>query len=88
MPTWRVEFSSAGSRQFLKLPREAQKRIMPHIEALAVEPHPQGAAPLAGTEGLWRIRIGAYRVVYTDEDDRLVVLVVKIGHRRDVYRGL
>lgn len=86
MAGWRVEFSSAAARQFRKLPGPLQLRILPHIESLAYEPRPNGAKKLVADEELWRIRVGLYRVVYAIRDSVLVVLVVKVGHRRDVYR--
>jgi len=86
--SFRIEFASAAVRQFSKLPRDAQRRIARHVDALAEQPRPDGAKRLVATEELWRIRVGSYRVVYAIEDARLLVLVVKIGHRRDVYRGL
>ena len=87
MGGYAIEFSSAAHRQFAKLEAEARRRIAPAIDALALDPRPPGAVALAGEESIYRIRVGAYRVVYAVEDARLVVLVVKIGHRRDVYRG-
>lgn len=84
----RIEFAPAAARQFAKLPREAQQRIAPHVDALAEEPRPESAKRLIAAEELWRIRVVPYRVVYAIEDERLFVLVVKVGHRRDVYRGL
>ena len=62
------------------------RRVDARILALAEDPRPPGAKRLAGSEGLHRIRVGDYRVVYAIEDDVLLVLVVRIGHRRDVYR--
>jgi mRNA interferase RelE/StbE len=55
-------------------------------KGLAENPYPPGCKKLAGDEGFWRIRVGDYRVVYTVIQSKLVVLVVKIGHRREVYR--
>lgn len=84
----RIEFAPSAYRQFAKLSREAKRRITPHIEALADDPRPPGAVALSGSTELLRIRVGVYRLVYTIEDDRLLVLVVKVGHRRDIYRDL
>ena len=63
-------------------------RILRKITALADDPRPPGVTRLTGPEGLWRIRIGDYRVVYAIEDDRLVVLVVPVAARGAVYRDL
>jgi mRNA interferase RelE/StbE len=69
-----------------KLDPQIRGRLAPHISALADEPRPVGSKRLAGSDDLYRIRVGAYRVVYRVEDDVLLVLVLKLGHRRDVYR--
>ena len=64
-------------------------RIDKKILALAREPRPNQAKPLQGkTENLFRLRVGDYRIVYRVEDLRLVILVIRIGHRREVYRNL
>ncbi len=68
--------------------RVAKQAIRRAIEALAEEPYPRGAKKLRGHPGLWRIRVGGWRVVYTVEDDRLVVLVLMIAARGDVYERL
>jgi mRNA interferase RelE/StbE len=86
--TYRIEFGSAAQRSFAKLDPHIRERIAPHIDALATDPRPAKAKRLVASEELYRIRVGAYRIVYTVEDDVLVVLVIKIGHRRDVYREL
>ena len=56
------------------------------MDGLAKEPRPKGVKKLSGADDLYRIRVGDYRVVYQIRDDRLIVLVVRIGHRKDVYR--
>jgi mRNA interferase RelE/StbE len=63
-----------------------QERIVGRIEELAAEPRPRGAVKLQGEDDLYRIRVGDYRVVYTIRDEELIVLVLRVGHRRDVYR--
>lgn len=68
------------------LPKIEQRRIVKRIEILAVEPRPFGAKKLSGEENLYRIRSGDYRIIYQIQDKILLVLVVKIGHRREVYR--
>ncbi len=68
-----------------RLDGSVRKRIVLRIEALEAEPRPSGCKKLTGSE-LWRIRVGDHRVVYSIEDDKLVVLVVSVGHRREVYR--
>lgn len=82
-----VEFTRPALKEFLALPRDAQEQIGPRINALAQNPRPRGVEKLKGVEGQYRIRVGRYRVVYTIQDDRLIVLVLRVADRRDVYRG-
>jgi mRNA interferase RelE/StbE len=84
----RVEFAPAAARDFAALPRSVQVRLRPRIDALADDPRPPGVEHLAGGDDLYRIRVGDYRVVYSIEGDVLLVLVVRVGHRRDIYRRL
>jgi mRNA interferase RelE/StbE len=70
------------------LPRPMRKRVADRLEGLRQQPRPAGAVKLAGKENLWRIRVGGYRVVYEIKDDRLLVLVLRIAQRRNVYHGL
>ncbi len=83
---YRVEFAPGARRQFGKLPRPVQVRLGARIDALATNPLPPGSEKLAGEEALWRIRAGDYRIIYSIEREVLLVLVVKVGHRRDVYK--
>ena len=73
-------------RDLKKLPEPVRQRLQPHIELLATDPRPPGVVKLEGTEKGYRIRIGDYRVLYEIHDAVLRVAVVKVGHRRDVYR--
>ena len=88
MAPYRVEFSQRAYRQFAKVPREMQRRLAPHIDALAADPRPAHARRLVTDEELYRLRVGTYRIVYAVEDEEVLVLVVRVGHRRDVYRDL
>jgi mRNA interferase RelE/StbE len=63
-----------------------RKRIVDAIEALSSNPRPVGSEKLVGSDNIHRIRVGDYRVVYEILDAELVVIVIKVGHRRDVYR--
>jgi mRNA interferase RelE/StbE len=69
-----------------KLPREIQVRILRKVDQLAGNPFPPGTEKLSAATDLWRIRIGDYRVIYTVQRKELLVLVLKVGHRREVYR--
>lgn len=84
--SWRVEFSRSADQQFRGLPRKEQQRIAVRIDGLVENPRPAGAIKLAGEEGVYRLRSGDYRILYTLQDNLLLILVLKIGHRREVYR--
>jgi len=83
---YQIEFSRQADPQFRNLPSQIQQRLKSRIDSLATAPRPHGSEKLSGVEQLYRIRAGDYRIVYAVEDDRLLVLVVKVGHRREVYR--
>jgi len=69
-----------------RLPPDMRRRIVRRLEALEDNPRPDGVEKLAGVDDLYRVRVGTYRIVYAIRDRELVVIVVRIGHRRDVYR--
>lgn len=87
MAQYHVFFKPSVDRQLRKLPTDVQRRIVRDVAALAFDPRPPGVVKLAGAENLWRIRIGDYRVIYEIHDGQLIVLVLRVAHRRDVYRG-
>lgn len=82
----RVEVAPAAVRQLRKFDPAARRRIQAAIELLAEQPRPSGAKKLVGGDGEWRVRTGDYRIVYEIHDDVLLVLVVAVGHRREIYR--
>jgi mRNA interferase RelE/StbE len=86
MHQYRVLFKTSADRSLKKLPDNIQRRIVAEVEMLARNPRPEGVIKLTGVENLWRIRIGDYRVVYEIHDDRLIILVMRVAHRKDVYR--
>ncbi len=83
---YRVELMPRAIRQLQKLPDNVQLRIMRALRRLEDDPRPPGVKRLTGAENLWRIRVGQYRIVYEIHDDQLLVLVVRVGHRKDIYR--
>jgi mRNA interferase RelE/StbE len=83
-----IEFKPSAVRQFSKLPESVQTRLARKVDSLAKNPRPRGVKKLSGGEDLYRIRFGEYRVIYQIRDDVLLVLVVKIGARREVYRSV
>jgi mRNA interferase RelE/StbE len=80
MVVWRARRRKGGARAY-----SVRKRIVTRVEALEADPRPSGCKKLTNAE-LWRIRIGDHRVVYSIEDTKLVVLVVRVGHLREIYR--
>lgn len=86
MGSYRIEFTRSAEKDFRKIDRSKVAAIYREIERLETDPRPHGVKKLAGADRTYRIRIGDYRVVYEVEDEVLVVLVIRIAHRKDVYR--
>ncbi|WP_419930480.1 type II toxin-antitoxin system RelE family toxin [Candidatus Poriferisodalis sp.] len=87
MSQYTVEISRRAVKTIAGLERADQLRIRAAIDLLADEPRPPGCVKLAGEASAYRVRVGDYRIVYDVIDDRLVIQVVRIGHRRDIYRN-
>ena len=85
---YQIKILPAALRQLEEAPRSDQKRIRGRIDGLADDPWPAGVKRLRGRREFLRIRSGNYRIVYTVDRNRLTILIIKIGHRRDVYRHL
>ena len=83
-----VEFLKTAEEELTALPKEAQRQIVKRIEGLATDPRPAGIKQLKGPEKFLRVRAGDYRVIYLVEGKNLVVLIVRVGDRKDVYEGL
>jgi mRNA interferase RelE/StbE len=83
-----ILYRASVKREMRRLDAAMVKRIDAAILALADNPRPSGCVRLSGQSHLWRIRVGDYRVLYEIQDQQLVVLVVSVAHRREVYRGL
>jgi len=75
-----------AERQLKAFTPPVQKRLIRRLKTLRDNPRPQGVKKLAGEENLFRVREGDYRIIYTIEDKELIVLVVKIGDRKEIYR--
>ncbi|TQC47014.1 type II toxin-antitoxin system RelE/ParE family toxin [Rhodococcus sp. WS4] len=83
---YEVALTPAAARQLRKFDPQARRRVQAAIELLASEPRPPAATRLVGGGGEWRVRTGDYRIVYEIADERLLVLVLSVGHRREVYQ--
>lgn len=85
--TYEVTFTTAAAKQISRLPQSTRQRILDVIESLGTDPRPPGSTKLVGERTAWRVRIGDYRVIYDLVESELTIIVVRAGHRRDVYRS-
>lgn len=88
-PVWQVEFDRAAARDLRKLCADGERRVLRYLReriAGTKDPRRFGRALTGDREGLWRYRVGDYRIVAAIEEHRFVVVVVRLGHRREVYR--
>jgi mRNA interferase RelE/StbE len=85
MPSYRIEFKRAARKALATIQATHAERIRDSIDALAADPFPVGYRKLIGAEAKYRIRVGDYRVIYGVENQGLVILVIRIGHRKDIY---
>ena len=85
--SYEVKFSKGAKKQFRKLPLDVQQRIQTKINDLAIEPRPNGVKKLQGDDNSYRLRVGDYRVIYEVVDNVLIVTVIKVGHRSDIYKN-
>ncbi len=88
MSGYTVEWDKPALKQLAAIPSRDRSRILRRVTDLAGNPRPSGVTKLAGSDALWRIKVGDYRVVYAIVDVQLVVIVMRVAHRREVYRDL
>jgi len=81
-----IQFKPLALRQLEKLPRDVQKRLSARIESLSTDPFPHGSKKMEALPDTWRARVGDYRFVYQVHRKVLLILVLTVGHRKDVYR--
>ena len=85
MASYKLEITASAERALARLPKADKVRVALAIAGLAAVPRPGGCRKLKGQEDIYRIRVGMYRVVYAIDDRRIVIVVLKLGHRRDIY---
>jgi mRNA interferase RelE/StbE len=85
---YKIEYTTAARKQLKKLPREISVRIIHGIEQLHENPRPESVKKLTGFKDYYRLRIGDYRVVYSIQDNILMVLIIRIAPRKNVYQKL
>ena len=86
MARYEIEISRTAEKQLRRLPRDDQERVARAMLALADDPFPRGARKLSGYDDVFRVRTGRYRILYSVSELALIVVVLKVGHRRDIYR--
>ena len=86
MGRYAVQLKPSADRALARLPADVQRRIVLALEDLGDDPRPPDVKKLAGDDNLWRIRLGAYRVVYEIHDHPRLVMVLRVAHRKDAYR--
>ena len=84
--SYRIELTKAAERDLLAVPKPVLKRLDACLLGLTDDPLPPGVKKLKNSDGLYRVRVSDYRIIYRIEQEILTVLIVKIGHRREVYR--
>ena len=85
MASFQVEWKNSALKELRKLPRQIIERVVAAVDDLSVNPYPHGVRKLVGSEHTYRIRVGDYRVIYHIFDVRLVIEIVRVRHRKDVY---
>lgn len=83
--TYFIDIKRSAQKSLENIPENIQKKVISAIRGLASNPRPSGSKKLSGREG-WRIRVGDYRVIYEIHDQRLIIVVVNVGHRSIIYR--
>jgi mRNA interferase RelE/StbE len=83
--SYEISILRRASKELAKLPQNDCKKISNAINDLAINPRPLGCKKLKGRPA-WRIRVGDYRIIYEISDQKLIIVVIDVGHRRDIYR--
>ncbi len=86
--SWNIEIERKAQKALKKIPDPYKSSIIEAINQLMEEARPQGCTKLKGATDLWRVRVNDYRIIYQIKDDQLLILVIRIGHRKDIYEGL
>ena len=85
--SFEILFTEKAEKQFKKLQRDIQKRVQIKLLLIAENPRLIGSKKLSGSEDIFRVRIGDYRLIYEIHDDKLILLFLAMGHRKDIYRN-
>ncbi len=86
MNRYLLSWKKSAQKELRKLPKATVIKLVALAESLVNDPHPEGCRKLSGTEHTYRVRSGDYRIVYQVDNGQLIIEVVKVGHRKEVYR--
>ena len=86
MASYQIEWKRSARKELRKLPAQVIHHVVKKVESLASDPRPSGVRKLVGSEQLYRVRVGSYRIIYEIRDDVLIIVIVRVAHRKDVYR--
>jgi len=86
--SYKIVFEKPAEKDFRRLPKDIQQALAHRMSALADNPRPPDSRKLEGADNCYRIRQGDYRLIYTILEDRVVIIVLRVGHRGSVYRGI
>lgn len=86
--SYRIEVKKSAAKALKKIPKADRKRIVDKIDNLAISPPNPDTTKMKGSNPFHKVRVGDYRIIYEIQDDVLLILIVKIGHRKDIYRKL
>jgi mRNA interferase RelE/StbE len=86
MDTYKIEWKRSATKELQKLPQQMILKIIAAVENLSSNPYPPGVRKLVSTENSYRIRIGDYRLVYNIGEDKLIVEIIRVRHRKDIYK--
>ncbi len=88
MALYKIEWKRSATKELKHLPNNAILKALSIVETLTTNPHPNASKKLSGTDHTYRIRFGDYRLIYDVMDQVLIIEVIRVGHRKDVYRNL
>mgnify|MGYP003948256825 CR=1 FL=1 len=87
MANYKIKITATAEKFLKKIPKKDLQKVIETIQVLAISPFPDGCRKLRGEEDFYRVRQGNYRIIYEVIDNKLIVLVLKIGHRKDIYKN-
>lgn len=88
MDSYKIEWKHSAKKELKRMPKATISKILTAVESLSENPFPRGIRKIIGTENIFRMRIGDYRIVYFVESNKLIIQIIKVGHRRDIYKKL